>query len=282
MCSTHAGSLFLRAAVLAVFLTGCSDDKKAAAPPKPGTLAYDWYVSGEAYKTGDYIRAMDHLSRLAVANSEYRERAKMWLIVLAGGIADGYSDLANAYEAGARANTAEASELRRNMREARNAANAVAMRFAETIHDVLGKTKDPKFQFDFGFPAGETSEPIQVTRIAKGLNVQAADYAVAKTKMTQRGVVRYAAALAGSPDDLQKARTQFASPPHDAVLTATANTLIRLADLFGPKKLDYPQRGNALCKEALEAINLLPDSADKKKLEAKGKDELKRYKVSAS
>src|SRR4051794_32943643 len=131
-------SLLLRAILVAGLLTSCGDDKKAAAP-KPGTLAYDWYIAGEAYKAGEYHRAMDHLARLAVTNSDYRERAKQWLMVVSGGLADGFAELANDYEAGARTNAAVAADYRKNMREVRNAASDAAMRYAETVRDIIGK-----------------------------------------------------------------------------------------------------------------------------------------------
>jgi len=282
MKSIQGPSLLLRAILVACLLISCAGDKKAAAPPKPGTLAYDWYIAGEAYKAGEYHRAMDHLARLAVTNSEYRERAKQWLMVVSGGLADGFAELANAYETGARANAAVASDYRKNMREVRNAANGAAMRYAETVRDIIGKNKDPKFQFEFGFPAGDIKDSVELTKITNGLPLQPAEHAAVRAKMAARGVVKYAAAVAGSPDDVTKAQSQFTAPPREAVLTSTATTLVRLADLYSPKKLDYPQRGNALCTEALEAISILPEGPDRKKLEAKAKDELKRYKVASS
>ena len=273
----------LIAATAAAFLcvSGCSADKKAAAPPKPGTLAHSWYTANEAYKTGDYTKAMQHLSRVATTQSEYKERARVWLIVVSAGVSDGYLKLSNAYEDGAKANKAVALDYRNQMRELRNTANTAALTFAETVHEILQQQKDPKLTFDFGFPPGQVSEPMQMAKIRKGLSVQAADHEVARKKMAEAGVVKFAALLAGSPNDVAKAQTQFASPNRDAVLTALATNLIDTADLYCQKKLDMPKRGNALCRAASAAIALLPDSKEKKQLEAKAKEELKRHKVEA-
>jgi len=263
-------------AALLLFAAGCGNSSnKAAAPPRPGTLAYDWYASNEAWKAGDYPRAMEHLSRLSVAQSEYRDRAKLWLLVTAGGIAQGYNELADAYAANSRANL----DFRRKATEVRNSANVAAMQFAETLHDMLGKNKDPKFVFDFGFPSGSADLPLQMGKIGKGMAMQAADHQVVRLKMAQRGVVRFAAALAGSPDELAKAQEQFAAANRDTVLKATAKNLVAVADLYSQKKLDIPKRGNALVQEAVEALSLLPDSKEKKDLDAAAKDALKKYKI---
>jgi hypothetical protein len=263
-----------------LIFTGCSGDKKSAAPPKPGTLAHSWYTANESWKAGDYDRTLQHLSRLAVAQSEYRERARQWVIVAASGVADGYRELADAYEAGARINRQSASDYRRRVSELRNAASSAAMLYAETIHDTLNKEKDLKFKFDFPFPTGSASEPSQLARISKGLPVQPADHDAAKTAMATRGIVRFASSVAASDGDVEKAKAQFATPPREVALAAVATNLIGLADLYCNRKLDMPRRGNALCKEAEETIALLPpNSKERKQLETKLKEEMKRHVV---
>jgi len=279
------GTMPIKSVLIAVtaaasfFVGGCGADNKAAAPPKPGTLAYSWYTANESYKAGDYTRAMENLSRVATARSEYRDKARIWLIVVAGGVADGYLQLSTAYEDGAKVNKAVAMDYRDQVRQLRNVANTAALAYAETVHEVMEEQKDPKFAFDFGFPAGETTEPMQLGKIRKGLPLQAADHEVARKKMAESGVVKFAALLAGSPADLPKAQAQFANPNRDTVLTGLATKLISTADLYCARKMDMPKRGNALCKQAEEAIALLPDSKEKKQLEAKAKEELKRHKV---
>ena len=271
--------LIAATAAASLLVSGCSADKKAAAPPKPGTLAHSWYTANEAYQAGDYARAMQHLSRVATAQSEYRDRARVWLVVVAGGVADGYLKLSDAYDEGAKANKAVAMDFRNQMREVRNTANTAALAFAETVHDILQAQKDPKFTFDFGFPPGDSAEPMQLAKAKKGLSIQAADHEVLRKKMAEAGVVRFAALLAGSPNDVARAKDQFAKANRDSVLTALATNLVGTADLYCQRKLDMPKRGNALCREASEALALVPDSKEKKQLEAKVKEEIKRHKV---
>lgn len=281
MIGTRIFASIVSAAAVSLVLVGCSaDQKKSGTPPKPGTLAHSWYTANEAWKSGDYDKAVQHLSRLAVAQSEYRERSRQWIIVAAAGVADGYRELADAYESGSKSNKDMAMDYRKRMAELRNAANTSAMLYAETIHDMLAKDKDLKLKFDFGFPQGSASEPPQMSRINKGMPVQAADHEAVKKAMATRGVVRFAAALASADGDPEKAKAQFANPPREVAIAAISKNLIGLADLYCNRKLDIPKRGNALCKEAQEAAALLPASSkDRKQLETKAKEELKRFVV---
>jgi hypothetical protein len=154
------------------------------------------------------------------------------------------------------------------------------MQYAETIHDMLQKEKDLNLKFDFDFPSGPSSEPPQISRISKGLPVQAADHEAVRKAMATRGVVRFASNLGAADGDAQKAKTQFATPQRDVVLVAVSKNLMDLADLYSNRKMDMPRRGNALCTEAAEAIELLPAaSREKKELDARVKKELKRFVV---
>lgn len=264
----------------AFFFTGCSAETKSGAPPRAGTLAHSWYSANQSWKAGDYEKAVEHISRLSIAQSEYRERSRPWVVVAAAGIADGYRELADAYEMGSRTNPLVRTEYRKHAIEARNAANRLALLYAEAIHESMNQDKDLKFKFDFEFPSGSAAEPVQLTRIGKGLQVQAADHQLLKKAMATRGVVRFATALASPEGEVEKAKAQFKNPPRETAIAAVAKTLIALSDLYGNRKLDLPKRGNALCTQAAEAIALLPaDAKDRKAMDTKVKEELKRFAV---
>jgi hypothetical protein len=267
--------------ILSLCLAGCSGGTGSSAGPKPGTLGHAWLSAKETYNRGEYLRSMEHLSRVAANESEYRENARAMLMLISAGAASGFQELAEAYDTGAKINKAKALEFRRQMINTRNMANNAALQFAEATHEFLAKSKDGAISFEFGFPAGDASEPLQLARINKGFNLQQADIDAAATAMLRRGVIRVASEMAGSPKDLSKAAAAFPSPPREVFLSALATTLYKSADLYCPRKLDIPRRGNALCQEALEAIALLPDGKDKKALEGKVKSELKRYKIAS-
>lgn len=271
----------LLAAAIAVssFLSGCGSEKKADAPPKSGTLAHSWSSAGAAWKAGEFEKSIEYLSRVAASKTEYRDRARTWLIVASAGVADGYLELSNAYDEAAKANKGVSSDFKNQMRAVRAIANTAALQFAETVHEFLDKNPDPKFHFEFDFPSGDPAEPMQLTKVRKGLSMQPSDHEVLRKAMATRGVVRFASMIAGSPDDPAKAQAQLSSAPRDVVLTAVAKKLISVADLYCQKKLDLPKRGNALVTEAAEAAALLPQGKERKALEAKAKEELKRFKI---
>lgn len=268
--------------VSSLLLSSCGGGgggSSSSAPPKPGTIGHAWWSAGETYKKGDYAKTMEYLSRVASNQNEYRDKARAWLIVVSAGVADGNMELASAYETGSKINKAMSSDYRKRMMDARNVANTAALQFAEAIHEYMDKNKDIKVQFDFPFPTGSTAEPLQIAKISKGFNVQDADNAAAAQAVVQRGVVKVASAMAGAPDDPAKAAGSFSTPPKDAFLMAVADGLYRKADLYSNRKLDMPKRGNVLCKEALEALAMVPDSKEKKVLETKVKEEMKKHKV---
>jgi hypothetical protein len=273
--------LLAAAIVVSTFLSGCGSEKKADAPPKPGTLAHTWYSAGVAWKAGEFEKAMQYLSRVEAAESEYRDRARAWLVVASAGVADGYLELSNAYDEGSKVSKGVSADFRNQMREVRNLANTAALQFGESVHNFLGKNKEPEFTFDFDFPTGEMKEPMQLTKVRKGLPMQPAEHEMVRKAMATRGVIRFATRLAGAPDDPEKAKGLFAHAPRNAVLGGVATNLIAVADLYCQKKLDMPRRGNAICNEALETIALLPDGKEKKALESKAKAELKRHKVAS-
>lgn len=254
----------------------CSTANKPV-PPKPGTLAHSWMSAGDAYKAGDYKRTNEHLSRLASSKSEYRERAKLWSFIVTSGVATGHRELADAYENAARSNQALAADYRKRMSNARRIASQSAMMIVENLHDFIKDNKDPKVTFDFEFPSGKISEPLTLTRLNKGLALQAADHDVLERAVLERAVVRIAADVAGAPGDPERARAQFKQPAKESFMHAMARVLYDTAELYGPRKLDEPRRMHVLCNEALVALAAVPESKDRKQIEAKIRDLMKKH-----
>jgi hypothetical protein len=266
--------------IILVFTAACNTASKPA-PPKAGTLAHSWMTAEQAYKAGDYKKANEHLARLATARSEYRDRAKLWSFIVTTGVANGYRELADAYETAARSNKALAADYFKRVSYARRAASQSAMMAVENLHDFMKDNKDPKVAFDFEFPSGKSSEPIQLTRLSKGFALQPADHDVLERAMLERGVVQVASEVGGAPGDPEKAKAQFKQPSKASFMYAMAHVLYDTANLYAPKKLDEPKRMHILCNEALAALAAAPDSQDRKQIEAKIRDLLKKHPLKA-
>jgi hypothetical protein len=262
-------------AALAV-LSGCNGGNKPV-PPKPGTIAHSWMVAEEAYKTRDYKRTNEQLSKLASTRSEYMERAKLWSFIVTSGVVNGYREMADAYEGAARSNRAMTSDYRRRMSDAHRAASQSVMVMVQNLHDFIKDNKDMKVAFDFEFPSGTSSEPLPLAKLKKGLALQPSDHEVLERAMLERGVVQVAADVGGAPGDPEKAKGQFKQPAKDAFLLAMARVLHDSADLYGPNKFDEPRRMHVLCTEALSALATVPASADRKQIEAKIREMMKKH-----
>ena len=96
--------------LLSAFVLGsCS---QGPPPVRPGTAAFYWTAADAAWKAGDCLKANDNLNQLVSGNSEYAARARAWQLIAAPGLAEGYNNLADAYESAGRYNRAESAAFR--------------------------------------------------------------------------------------------------------------------------------------------------------------------------
>ena len=276
--STHRAA-YLIAAVLAVacLLASCA---KGPEPVRPGTPAFYWAGAETAYKSGDYVKTSETLAQLTGTDNEYVARARPWLVVVASGLSQGYSDVANSYESGGKMVRGDREPFRKATREARVAASQCAMLFAETVHRFVNTNKDATVALGFGYPAGEITEPAPLAKLSKGLFIQGAEADTLLKAMLKRGIVRASCRVVGvdKEKDADKAAEIFkkGAVPRDDFMIGAAGMLYDLADLFGPKKEDMPQRAKALCTEANDALAAVPPTKKTKDLQAKIAKTLKK------
>jgi hypothetical protein len=243
-------------------------------PPQPGTPAFLWNAAKTTYKAGDFLKANDSLSQLSKSASDFKARSQPWSIVLSAGIAQAYMNLADSYEAGAKANRANPTPFRRQVAVYRSQAAAAALEGAETIHQFLGENKADSIALEtLGFPAGSAAEPVALQRVAKGMLLPPAEGDALAKAMVQRGVLLSATHFVGAGDDSAKAQEAFKAPDVKVAiqvfLMATAKALTDQAELYGPKRLDNPDRLKVFCNEAEEALRPVPPSKETKDLTAR-------------
>src|SRR5713226_10277436 len=90
-------------------LVSCGDSNA----PQPGTPAFYWAAAEETFAAKDYIKTMEHLEKLGATDNEYTARARPWLLVMTSGMARGYMDLADNFDAGTHANKTNPIDFRR-------------------------------------------------------------------------------------------------------------------------------------------------------------------------
>src|SRR5580765_4721885 len=132
--------LLLSVAATILATTSCSSGPQ---PPKPGAPAFVWNAAKAAYHSGDFVKTSELLQQLTRSDSEFTARARPWSIVVSAGLAQGYAETADAYEAGARANRANPTPFRKEVNQLRSRASAAAVEAAETVHLFLEKEKGP-------------------------------------------------------------------------------------------------------------------------------------------
>jgi hypothetical protein len=246
---------------------GCSTGPE---PPQPGTPAFLWSAAKTTYAAGVFLKASDNLSQIVKSDSEFTARAEPWLMVLSAGTAQAYMDLADNFEAGARANRANPTSFRRQATVFRSQASAVVLQYAETVRKFMSDNKSDSIALEFGYPTGNAALPVQLERVAQGMIVPDADVESLQTAMTQRGVLLSALRAVGADDDAAKGlgifKTGDVKAPRPVFLTATARALVEQTDLFVPKELDQPARIAMLCDQAEAALKSIPETKETKEL----------------
>ena len=266
---------------LAVMLSACASGPKA---PQPGTPSFHWLAAKDAYKNGDYVKTDEILSQLTRNSNEYTERARIWQLVLANGLASGYMEMADTFQEGAKKNRANPMPFRRAASDYNTKAAAAAMQYTELAHTYLDTSKSKDAELAFDFPQGSPEPPQQMKKLSGGQMIPEAELALVETDMIRRAVRKVVCRSTDAAGDAEKAKALFqggaAKAPGAVFVLAIAKGLFDVSDLFGPKKMDQPQRIKIVYQEALDALGLLPDSKDAKALSKKIIDSKKKMNLS--
>lgn len=259
--------------------TSCSSGPR---PPEPGTPAFFWAAAGSTYRSGDFRKASENLAQLKGSDNEYAAKARPLAAIVAAGLARGYYDLAEDYEAGAHMNRANPTPFRKQVSNLRSLSGASTLEFAEGLRLILDKDKDPNLTLECLYPTGSMTEPPGVRKIAGGMLMQDSEKDLLETAMLQRGVVMAMSSFVGAPDDaartLELLRTGQASVPRGAFISAAAKAMYDLSALYGPTRLDLPNRLQMLCQEALDALKTVPETKETKALATRIQASLKKLK----
>jgi hypothetical protein len=260
-------------------LVSCSS---APAGPEKGTPAFYWQAAKETFAAGDNMKTLEHLDKLTSSDTEYKPKALPWSLVLSSGLAAGYEDLAEQYEAGARANKTDPAWFRRRVSEYRTVSKQLSLQFADR-YAKFAASKGETVPLAFGYPKGSATASPQLTRVSNGIVLPQADVDLALEHTVQRGVLMAACRAAGAPDDPAKAESilKAADPqaPRATFALAIANSLYNLSQIYMPSKADEPEKLKIFCERADEALKTVPPGKESKDLAAKIDKALKKKKT---
>jgi hypothetical protein len=255
-------------------LISCSTDNT----PQPGTPPFYWAAAKETFAGGDYLKTITHLEELSAHDSEFTSRARPWLLVMASGMARGYMDLADSFEAGAKANRANPIDFRRRTNTYRGEANRLALEFVETF-DKFQKSKDDPVPMAFPLPPGNGTAVMQLSRVATGMQIPPNAIEESEKQAIQRGILLAACASAGAPEDPAKTQ-ELIKPgtyqaPRATFVMAMANMLFDQSQLYSIRKIADPGKMKIFCSRALDALKTVPETKQTKELATKINKSLK-------
>ncbi len=251
-----------------LLLTSCSSGPKG---PEPGTPAFYWQGAKETFAAKDYMKTLDNLDR-AARNAELAPQATAWALIIDAGLIRGYSDLADEFEMGARVNRNNPGAFRKQVSDYRRTARPLTLQLAERFL-AFKKGTDAQVALAFPFPAGTASESPLQDKIAKGILPQASELEDTQHAAISRGMVLAATEASGAGNDTTKAQELFKAGdlkvPRATFTQAVGKALFNAAELFGPKKLDEPDRARMFAENAKEALKGAPDSKEMKAINEK-------------
>jgi hypothetical protein len=233
-----------------------------------GSPGFYWQGAREVYKTGDYTKTLQNLDNLLATDNEYVARALPWALVLKAGVAQGYMDAAANFDLGAH-RSHDPAAFRRQVAEDRNTASVLALQFAEDFGK-LDKIKGDTITLEFTYPTGNAAPVSQFNRVASGIPLSPGETETAHRHSVERGVVLAACRAAGAANDTAKTedllKTGQAPVSRTVFMTAMADSLYRLSQLYLRDKLDEPQKMDALLQRAEAALANVPESKEVKDL----------------
>ncbi|MGA2131442.1 MAG: hypothetical protein ABSH50_03930 [Bryobacteraceae bacterium] len=266
--------IFLFSATL--ILLSCSSNNA----PEPGTPAFYWAAAKQTYAAADYQKTVENLGNLLSGQNEYVGSAQPWILVMSSGMAQGYIDLADAYDAGGHANRAQTTNFHRLVNTYRGNANSLALQFA----DALSKfdCKSGTVTLAFAYPTGSANEDALVTKVSGGAWPRDPDLDTIQKRALERGVLLSVCRAAGAHNDPAKAQDLLKTPdakvPTATFQLAMANALYDASKLYTRDKLDQPDRLKVFCTRAQEILKQVPESKETQDLDKKLQAQLKKIK----
>jgi hypothetical protein len=257
---------------LVLVLTVCMSCSSGPVGPAKGTPAFYWQAATETFAAGDTMKTLEHLDKLIEGENEYFARALPWSLVLTSGLASGYTELADNYEVGGRANKSDPSAFRRPMMNYRSMAGRLSLQFGENFAK-FDKMKGDTVALAFGYPKGTAAPAPGLSRIAKGMAMPAADLENTEKRTVERAVLLAACRAAGAPDDAARTESILKDPqakvPRAIFAMAMAQSLYNASQLYTSRKLDDPSKLKIFAERAQETIKSVPESKESKELNTK-------------
>src|SRR5713226_4698427 len=192
-----------------VLLSSCSSGSTA----KMGTPEWYWNAANEVFTTGDLTKTQEHLEKVLLSDNPFKGRATIWHLIMSGGMALGYKDLAEAYDEGGAAAKSGAAEFRRRSGDALRYSKQYCIAEAQELEQLLKATGANEYSLEFAFPAASPSEDPALGRLRKGMMPPQEELAQAERMTIKRGVLIETSRTLGAGNDTSKTAALFEKKP---------------------------------------------------------------------
>ena len=271
------GTATLAVLSVTLILVSCSSSDA----PQPGTPAFYWSAAKETYATGDYPKTIQHLGNILTSQNDYVARAQPLMLILTSGMAHGYMDMAEAFEAGSHANHSQTTAFHRSVNNYRGSASRLSLQFAETFGNF--QSKDDSVTLAFPYPTGSPNEVVILNKISLGAMPPVPEIDTAQRRAIERAVVLATCRAVGAQGDPAKAQDLLKSGdakiPRATFVHAMATALFEQAQLYSHNKMDDPDKMRIFCSRAQDALKPLPASKETDDLNKKIQAALKKPKA---
>jgi hypothetical protein len=201
---------------------------------------------------------------------------------LSAGLISGYTDLADAYEKGARANRQNPTPFRRQVSQYRTLAGKASLHYVDVWDKNAARLTEANVALAYSVPKGNSAPAGFIGKVGSGIVLLPAEMESAQTQAVERGVLLAACKFAGAPNDTAKAaqvlRDGNGQIAKGAFLLTVSGMLYDQSQLYTNDRLDDPQKMNLFSQRALEALKTVPESKESKELNTKVQMVLKKTK----
>jgi len=231
-----------------------------------GTPEWYWNAANEVFTTGDLAKTQEHLEKVVLSDNPFKARATVWHLIMSGGMALGYRDLAEAYDEGGNATKSGAGDFRRRAGDALRYSKQYCISEAQELEQLLKETGTNEYALEFAFPAGNPTEDPAIGRIRKGLTLPEEERVKAERMTIKRGVLLETARTVGAGDDTAKTAALFEKKPvkvaRPVFLYGLAEGLLEQSRIFDRKKLNEPDKKKILLQMASDCLKPASETGD--------------------
>lgn len=230
------------AAVLGLgLLAGCGGEPIVARSPEALLR-----LAQEQCANRNYRAASDTLGRVLeqAPPGELAGRAHLFRLVLLGGMARGYQEMAEGYLEGARQAAPAATELRTVAMDYFGRARGRSIEMVEAFDRFLREPRSAPLRLDLPLPDVPGGESGVLAKIRSGSRVAEEDQRAAEEEKIRQGLAVLMAEVLGAGEDVRAARARTlgeATLEPDAVSLALAREMIEASRIYRKDALNDPR-----------------------------------------